>query len=131
MSDLEKNVWLSFKDFVKNFLGNTHASSYTDIVQKLLESYKALVCNMNIKLHYLHCHLASFPKKVSSFTNICRLWKNVIRVDGMYIWWLTIVGASNTIVLKVNTPERAIKVNFYLNYLHRIVITVAISFVKT
>ena len=39
MSDLEMNAWLSFKDVVKNFLGNTCASNYTEIVQKLLESY--------------------------------------------------------------------------------------------
>ena len=64
MSDLEKNAWLSFIDVVKKFLGNTHASNYTEIVQKLLESYKALRCNMNIKLHYLHCHLTELPKNL-------------------------------------------------------------------
>jgi len=37
MSVLEKNAWLSFKDVVKNFLGNTRASNYTEIVQKLLD----------------------------------------------------------------------------------------------
>ena len=40
MSELEKNAWLSFKDVVKNFLGNTRAKNYTEIVQKLLESTK-------------------------------------------------------------------------------------------
>ena len=44
---------------------------------------------------------------------------------------LNIVGASNAIVLKLNTPERVINVNVYLNYLETIIITVAISFVKT
>ena len=29
MSDLEKNTWLSFKDVVKSFYGNTQASNYT------------------------------------------------------------------------------------------------------
>ena len=33
MSDLGKNAWLSFKDVVKNFLGNTRAT------QKLFRSY--------------------------------------------------------------------------------------------
>ena len=127
LSDLEKNAWLSFKDVVKNLLRNTRASSYTEIVQKLLESYKALGCNMSIKLHSLHCHLATFRKilvllatsKVSDFTKIWRLWKNVTRVDRMSIWWLTIAGASNAIVLKLNTPEKATSVNFYLN-LHNV-----------
>ena len=66
MSDLEKNVWLSFKDIIKNFLENTHASIYTEIVQKLLESYKALGCNMNSKSHFLHCHLANFPENLGA-----------------------------------------------------------------
>ena len=58
--------------------------------------------------------------KVSNFTKIWRLWKNVTRVDGMPIWWLTIVGASNGIVLMLNTPEKPTRVNFYLN-LHTII----------
>ena len=69
MSDLEKNAWLSFKDVVKNFLGNTHASNYTEIVQKLLESYKALGSNMSIKLHFLHCHLVNFPEDLGAVTD--------------------------------------------------------------
>ncbi|XP_069623312.1 uncharacterized protein [Ranitomeya imitator] len=69
MSDLEKNAWLSFKDVVKNFLGNTRASNYKEIVQKLLESYKALGCNMSIKLHFLHCHLANFPENLGAVSD--------------------------------------------------------------
>ena len=61
MSDLEKNARLSFKDVVKNFLEDTHASNYTKILQKLTESYKVLGCNMSIELYYLHCHFVSFP----------------------------------------------------------------------
>lgn len=43
---------------------------------------------------------------------------------------MVIAGASNALVIKLNTPERAINVNFYLNYLHIIIVTVATSFVK-
>ena len=108
-SDLKKIAWLSFEDVVKNFLGNTRESNYTEIVQKLLESYKVLGYTLSIRLHYLRCHLAM----------------------QMYIWWLTIVGSSNAIFLKLKTPERVINVNFYLSCFHEIMITVAISFVKT
>ena len=77
MSDLEKNAWLSLKDVVKNFLGNTRASNYTEIVQKLLESYKvmelslgkALGCNMSIKLRFLHCHLTHFPEDLGAVSD--------------------------------------------------------------
>ena len=57
-SDLKKIAWLSFEDVVKNFLGNTRESNYTEIVQKLLESYKVLGYTLSIRLHYLRCHLA-------------------------------------------------------------------------
>ena len=59
MSELGKNAWaprekqmISFKGVVKNFLGNTLAKNYSEIAQKLLESYKALGCNMSIKVHF-------------------------------------------------------------------------------
>ena len=61
MTVLEKHAWLSIKDVVKNFLGNTRVSNYNEKVQKLLESYKALGCNMSIKLHFLHCQLPRKP----------------------------------------------------------------------
>ena len=69
MSDLEKNAWLSLKDVVKNSLGNTCASNDTEIVQKLLESYKALGCNMSIKLNFLHCHLSNFPEDLGAVSD--------------------------------------------------------------
>ena len=69
MSELERNAWLAFKDLIKNFLGNTRAKNYISIVQKLLESYKLLGCNMSIKLHFLHSHLASFPENLGAVSN--------------------------------------------------------------
>lgn len=69
MSEIEKNAWLAFKDIVKNFLGNTRARNYFDIVQNLLESYKMLRCNMSIKLHFLHSHLANFPENLGDFSD--------------------------------------------------------------
>ena len=60
MSELAKNASSSFKDVVKKFLGNKRARNYTKILQKLLKSYKALGCNLDIKLHSLHSHLPNF-----------------------------------------------------------------------
>ena len=113
MSDLEKNAWLPFKDVVKNFLGNTCASNYVEIVQKLLESYKVVGCNTSIKLHYLHCHLASFPEYLGAVSDEqCEQFhKNLKVMEESYHgrWdvhklWLTIVGASNALVFRLNTP---------------------------
>lgn len=69
MTELQKNAWLAFKNLVKDFLGNTRAQNYTEIVQQLLESFKMLGCNMSIKLHFLHSHLADFPKNLGAVSD--------------------------------------------------------------
>ena len=66
MSDSEKNAWLSFRDVVENFLGNIRTFNYAENVQKLLESYKALGCNMSIKLYFLHWYLAKFLENLGA-----------------------------------------------------------------
>ena len=64
MSKREKNAWLSLKDFVKIFLGNTQAKNFIKIVHKLLESFKTISCKLNIKLHFLHNHFANFQDDI-------------------------------------------------------------------
>ena len=66
MLELENNAWKSFKDVVKNFLGNTLVNNDTKIVKKLLKSYKALGFNMSIKVHLLHSHLANIPENLDA-----------------------------------------------------------------
>jgi len=53
----EKAVWESFKFVVKGFLGNRRAQNYEELVNKVLQSYKKLGCNMSLKIHFLHPHL--------------------------------------------------------------------------
>ena len=68
---------------------------------------------MSIKLHCLHCHLASFLEIIFAvsveqgerFHQDLKVMEKVIRVDRIYIWWMTIFEASNMIVLRLNTPE--------------------------
>ena len=69
MSEPQKNAWLSFKDIVKDFLGNSRAPNYIEIVHKLLETYKTLGCNMSIKLHFLHSHLDDFPENLGAVSD--------------------------------------------------------------
>lgn len=69
MSEFEKNSWLAFKDVVKNLLRNIRADKYSESVQKLLEGYKLLRCNMSIKLHFPYSHLANFPENLGDFIN--------------------------------------------------------------
>ena len=68
MSELEKNAWISFKD-VENILGNTRTKNCTEIVQKLLESYNVLGCNMSIKVHFLPSHLSNFLENLDAVSD--------------------------------------------------------------
>ena len=59
----EKVAWDSFKFVAKGFLGNRRAQNYEEHVNKLLQSYQRLGCNMSLKIHFLHSHLDFFPQR--------------------------------------------------------------------
>ena len=63
LNETERNEWLSFKKICKDFLGNHKAANYQDVVQDLLTSYKAMGCNMSLKIHFLESQLDFFPRK--------------------------------------------------------------------
>lgn len=69
MTEQEKNAWLSFKATVRDFLGNVQADNYSEIVQKLLDSYKAPGCYMSIKMLFLHSHLDKFPENLGAISD--------------------------------------------------------------
>jgi len=56
LNEAERIAWLSFKRICKDFLGNHKAMNYQDVVQDLLNSYKAVGCNMSLKIHFLKSH---------------------------------------------------------------------------
>ena len=60
LNETEINAWLSFKRICKDFLGTHKAAKYQDIVQDLLNSYKAMGCNMSLKIHFLESRLDFF-----------------------------------------------------------------------
>ena len=86
MSELEKNAWLAFKAIVKDFLGNTRAKNYTEIVKKLFDSYKMLGCNMSIKVHFLHSHLDMFPENLGAVSDEQgeRFYQDLKVMEGRY-----------------------------------------------
>jgi hypothetical protein len=63
LNETERNAWLSVKRICKDFLRNHKAVNYKDVVQDLLTSYKAMGCNMSLKIHFLESHLNFFPRK--------------------------------------------------------------------
>ena len=46
-----------------DFLGNHKAANNQDVVQDLLTSYKAMGCNMSLKIYFLESHLEFFHRK--------------------------------------------------------------------
>ena len=58
------SAWTAFMNVVKFFLGKANAPNYKELVETLLTSLNQLGANMTIKLHYLHSHLACFPKNL-------------------------------------------------------------------
>lgn len=63
MDSKEKVEWVSFKLTLTRILGNEKDLDYQAIVTEMLESFKNLVCNMSLQLHFLHSHLRLLPKK--------------------------------------------------------------------
>jgi len=57
LNETERNAWMSFRRICKDFLGNHKAANYQNVVQDLLNSYKAIGCNMRLEIHFLESHL--------------------------------------------------------------------------
>ena len=95
LNETERNAWLSFKSICRDFLGNHKAANYQDVVQDLLSSYKAMGCNMSLKIDFLESHL-DFSQKISAkslkntvkdFTKILCLWKSGTKASGSRVFW--------------------------------------------
>ncbi|UYV76524.1 hypothetical protein LAZ67_14000956 [Cordylochernes scorpioides] len=69
LNEVEAAAWNSFRNVYKNFLGSVKVENYRDIVNDLLLSYKALGCNMSLKIHFLHSHLDFFPDNLGAVSD--------------------------------------------------------------
>ncbi|UYV82502.1 hypothetical protein LAZ67_21002579 [Cordylochernes scorpioides] len=69
LNEVEAVAWNSFRNVCKNFLGSVKVENYRDIVNDLLLSYKALGCNMSLKIHFLHSHLYFFPDNLGAVSD--------------------------------------------------------------
>ena len=61
-SKLESKTWKSFVAVTKNFLGNKKSDDYVSLIQNMLDNYRDIGANINIKLHFLDSHLVRFPE---------------------------------------------------------------------
>ena len=90
MMDTEYDALQSFVSVVKGVLGNRRDYNYVNLVNRLLESFNKLVCNMSIKVHFSQSHLEEFPANLvdvsneqgNGFIRTFKRWKSVIK-EGM------------------------------------------------
>ena len=64
MTVTERAAWCSYVSVIQEFLGNTKASNYRDLVNVMLQNFQAFGARMSIKLHYLFSHLDYFPENL-------------------------------------------------------------------
>ncbi|UYV74889.1 hypothetical protein LAZ67_12001692 [Cordylochernes scorpioides] len=69
LNEVKAAAWNSFRNVCKNFFGSVKVENYRDIVNDLLLSYKALGCNMSLKIHFLHSHLDFFPDNLGAVSD--------------------------------------------------------------
>ena len=86
LNETERNAGLSCKRICKDFLGNHKAANYQDVVEDLLTSYKAMGCNMSLKIHLLVSHLDFFPENLGEFSDEHgeRFHQDILAMDKRY-----------------------------------------------
>jgi len=110
----EKAAWDSFKFVVKGFLGHWRAQNYEKLVNKLLQSYQRLGCNMSLKIHFLHSHLDFSQRTVAQWVmnteNVSiktfLQWRRDIKGNGTVLYSPTAVGLWQGMHIQWNTSER-------------------------
>ena len=53
----------------RNFLGNSKAENFREMVQNMLVRFQELGFLMSIKVHYLHGHLDRFPANLGAMSD--------------------------------------------------------------
>jgi len=108
LNETEINAWLSFKRICKDFLGNQKAAKYQDVVQELLTSYKAMGCNMSLKIHFLESHLNFFPENLGEVSDEHdeRLYQDILAMEKRYqCKWTSSMLADYCWTLKRDVPD--------------------------
>jgi len=54
LNKCEAVAWESFKNVVKNFLGNEKSEYYKQLVSDILQKYRGLGCNMSLKIFWIY-----------------------------------------------------------------------------
>ena len=98
LNPAELFAWLSLKSFITNFLRNHRRFQYQKVVDELMENFHQIGARMSVKMHFLQRVFqriveTSVKNRVSAFTKISVIWRNVIKADGVSTFWPTTAGA--------------------------------------
>ena len=107
LDETERNAWLSFKGIYKDFLGNHKPANYQDVVQNLLNTYKAMACNMSLKIHFLESHLDFPPENFGKVSDEHgeRLHQDIMAMEKRYQGkWTSSMLADYCWTLKRDVP---------------------------
>ena len=69
MNEVKLEAWKAFVQIVKNFLGNSKARNYAELVNNMLIALRNLGCNMSVKMHYLFSRMDQFPENLGSMSD--------------------------------------------------------------
>jgi len=108
LNESERNAWLIFKRICKDFLGNHKAANYQDVVQDLLISYKAMGCNMILKIHFLESYLDFFPENLGEVSDEHgeRFHPDIMAMEKQYQGkWISSMLAHCCWTLKRDVPD--------------------------
>lgn len=73
---------MAFVKVCHNFLGNTKAENYRQIIS----AYKALGCNMSLKINFLVSHIDFFPENLGAVSDEHgeRFHQDIIQIERRY-----------------------------------------------
>ena len=108
----EQCAWKAFRLVTDNFLGNTKADNYKEIVEDLLVAYQKLGCNMSLKIHFLHSHLDFFPENCGAVSDEHgeRFHQTIAEMENRYQGkWSPVMLADYCWTVVTDSPELVYK----------------------
>lgn len=108
----EQCAWNAFRLVANNFLGNTKADNYKEIVEDLLVAYQKLGCNMSLKIHFLHSHLDFFPENCGAVSGEHgeRFHQTIAEIENRYQGkWSPVMLADYCWTVVRDSPELVYK----------------------
>jgi hypothetical protein len=106
LSETERNAW--FLEVLQELLRKYKTAKDQDIVQDLLTSYRAMGCNMNLKIPYPDSHLKFFQENLdeASYEHGERFHQDILFVEKWYQGsWTSSIFADYCWTLKTVVPD--------------------------